>query len=756
MIALWRVPGLCLPQPSLQSRVDSGSRRVRSRHNVHNAILTETLAAINLVSQNIAVTSDPFPAAGVYSASSTRDTDFVSSRVKSFISACRDSGGDFARLSKLANVFPKLSKGFGLFSAQSPAFSAQSPFVSSFSDTSASDSTRLASSNPPAAVSNGRDPVSQSSQTQAPSHSQRHTQQQHALPDFVPYGHSASADAVAIDADAVSLPAKAATCKIARFLSPALKQLYMSPAALLKRSCDAGSRRVRRCFLVKDGHYPRLLQRMDSCGMLAWSTVAPEVVNGLFAVPKGDGGQRLIIDARRANALFADPACVALPSGELLGDCEAARGVPVFSGKADCADFYHCLEMPEQWWTFFGLPPVHPADVGLSHRFPDAQLIWPMVRTLPMGFAHAVLLAQDFHLGFIRECVPLLRDAARLSPENDLRLDRLRWMIYIDDLSVFGLSPDAVDAALIQYCAACDSVGLRVKPAKLQLASLVTEVIGLRFDGVALTVGVAPDKLAALIERTMGLVQSSAVLASDLASLLGKWAWAILPRRPAFSTLNSVYKWSLAFKGSRAPLWPSARLELAVLCALAPLLVADVAAAWFPDSVAFDASLSGQGVVAARLQPHLRDGLAAAAGLPPADAFRSDDVSDASLKRALSRAHRRSEFVPIHDQLQHQPWRTVVASGWRRPEHINALEATALRSAIRWLHSQPFAVNTRVLLLSDSAVVVSVTAKGRSSAPVLLSNCRRTTAFVLASGLRTIIRWLPSNLNPADAASRAF
>ena len=732
----------CLPRPE-PTLVSSSSRRVRARHGTHFGFLTQTVAALNILGQNVGVSAVPFPECDS-SALAQRDLAFISDRIHHFLDDCRVGGGVDIRPSQVADFAPVFSS---MEFINSPVSSSpgqpdlSSPGVSPSSSSHQHDPAPAVSTPQPASLELGS--PSQPVQV-APVHAAPSASLTALLGGMGPYGvrPDLASPAMEVDADKVSLPAAAAVCDVLRFLPADMAARYASPDALLKPSHEVSAERS--AFLVRDGHYARLLRRMDACGMLAWTDQRPLAVNGLFAVAKPDGTQRLILDARRANALFVEPDHVALPTPDLVAGLEVPHGSKLFVAKADLSDFYHCLRLPEFFGRYFGLPPVSPDSVGHSDRFPHAGCVWPLLRTLPMGWSHSVLVAQHFHLGFIAQRVPLLRRADMISLGNDLRVDRLRWSLYIDDLTIFGLSAADGDAALDQYSEACPRERLVVKPAKLQRSILRGgEVMGLRVDGSGVSIGVAPHKLALLSKQTLMLARAPVVDAHELSSLVGKWVWSVLVRRPVLAVFGAVYRWLQAYDGRSAPLWPSARLELAVLCALAPLLVANLSAPWFGDAVAVDASSDGQGVVAARLPRPLFAGLAAAAGLPPADAFRADDVFDAAMRTALERRRGVMDSPTLHEQIGLANWRVIVSKRWRRPEHINCLEATALRTGVRWARSHPSAVDCRLLVISDSAVVVSATAKGRSSSPALLANCRFTAALLLSAGLRLSVRWVP-------------
>ena len=63
-------------------------------------------------------------------------------------------------------------------------------------------------------------------------------------------------------------------------------------------------------------------------------------------------------------------------------------------------------------------------------------------------------------------------------------------------------------------------------------------------------------------------------------------------------------------------------------------------------------------------------------------------------------------------------------------------------------------IGTRALILCDRVVVVFATSKGRSSAAALIQTMRRIAALFLGTGICLRLRWLPSERNPSDAASR--
>jgi hypothetical protein len=297
--------------------------------------------------------------------------------------------------------------------------------------------------------------------------------------------------------------------------------------------------------------------------------------------------------------------------------------------------------------------------------------------------------------------------------------------VYIDDLIMMDTDPSRLRRLQDEYVAAVTRLGLVVKASKVVRPSADgVECIGLLVHGRDHTVGVSAPKLEKLCRDTLELVSRERCTGHELSALVGRWTWAMLANRPALSCFNAVYRYIECAGGRPFSLWESVRSELCTAVGLAPVLYANLGAAWFPKVVATDASDRGLGVAAT------------SQAAPPVD-----------LGAAAA------ESAALHAAAECR-WSTIISAGWRSSEHINVLELRALTTGVKWVCSHPSAMGSRVWMLSDSSVIVGAVSKGRSSSQPLLRRLRQLSAWLLAAGLQLRVTHVPSAFNPADEPSR--
>lgn len=117
-----------------------------------------------------------------------------------------------------------------------------------------------------------------------------------------------------------------------------------------------------------------------------------------------------------------------------------------------------------------------------------------------------------------------------------------------------------------------------------------------------------------------------------------------------------------------------------------------------------------------------------------------------------------TQFCEIENtELEEKLWTHIYSAPWRKHgEDITYTEGKAALFAARHCLRDASMHNKRVVLLIDKLGFVLALNKGRSSRPRIARICRAFAALSLASGARFVARWVPSELNPADAPSRRF
>ena len=553
---------------------------------------------------------------------------------------------------------------------------------------------------------------------------------------------------VPLVADLVSLPAEPATAQLLDLLPTHLSRLYASPSPDLLR-CGPARRPGR--ALAAPGEWERLVQRGTRAGLFEF-TQEPRVVNGVFGVAKPDGSIRFIIAAQPANDLFVPPPRFELPSPELLGGLVLPHTEkrPLLTASCDISDYYHRIGTPRWMWPYFALPPVTAAVVlevmpALAGRFSPTDLVWPMCKTLPMGFAHSPYIGQHIHEHLVHAVLGMPRED-RLARECDLRLDRPRFLMYIDDWKLFGFDAAHMSAVQDRYVAAAAACGLPVKPSKLIRAESVGEALGMQVDGVRRQVSLAPDKMYRLVRATHALVESDRpVTAIQMQSVVGHWVWAMLLCRPALSVFSSVYRFIEAVGDGSRLLWGTVRAELRLAAGLAPLLWRPLEALVADVVVATDASSFGQGVAAIQVAESVARAVVSDRVVP---ARVPDDVSVVAPVPVVPRRLR--ELLPPRRR-----WMSVVSSPWRhRGAHINELELRALLTGVRWAVSRPRLRGRRLVCIADSMVAIGCVRKGRSSSYPLLRVLRSLAGWLLGSGGSLSLYYVETDSNPADDLSR--
>lgn len=486
-----------------------------------------------------------------------------------------------------------------------------------------------------------------------------------------------------------------------------------------------------------------MLRRLVAVNLIDFQT-SVDCVNGCFGVDKDSAAPgallRFIFDTRPANERWVDPPPFLLPSPDDLAALQVSPDQTVYVAKDDLDSYFHRIRIPLWMRSWFGLPPVRAQDMDLADVFGWNTLIFPVCCTLPMGPSHSPFLAQSAHEHLVYTYTSLRRVDAILAC-NDHQLDRARHVIYIDDFNSFKVvsrgDPLPSMAGHDAYADVMACHGLPTKPSKrIEFTPTDVEVLGMDIDGVQHVVGPHPRKINALVCATRGILGRGRCTGKYMSHLLGVWTWFALARRPVFSVFSAIYKFCTVAGHRVFSIWRSVRQELIVMCGLAPLLRSSLTAPWFRLCIATDASSQGEGVVYTRLPPRQ---LAL--------------LSDVPLPLHLGVLH---PLRVLHPFLVPCQWRVAISHPWRFNGHIDVLELRAIMAGLRWVASFPDAFGARVLIWCDNTPVVFSMRKGRSSSFGLLVVLRRIAALCLTCNIRCYVKWIPSELNPADKPSRLF
>jgi hypothetical protein len=524
-----------------------------------------------------------------------------------------------------------------------------------------------------------------------------------------------------------------------------------------------------------------LVARLCATDMISFAATSEVAcINGVFVVPKDETPvrtTRLIIDARYANALFVEPTKVKLPTPAHLVALQLPMGQTLYKAKTDLSNFYHHLMLPSWMCTYFALPPVRVCDLPTAvvaastflASLPPTALVCPVLRRLAMGFSHAVTLAQCCHEHVLYSSGALLRShniinllSPTLSPPS-----LVVHAIYVDDDNLLGTDQEAVqrvyDAVLVAY----KRHGLTVKASKLVPPTATpVPILGVLVHGDGI-ISAPADKLQSLVSATMHVLSAGRASGTLVARIVGSWSWWLLLRRFMLSLFHHVYRYIAIAADRQFVLWPSVSTELAMVISLMPLMYCNITAPFFRKVLATDASTSGGGMVVSNTTRCIIDSLWPIAGVHVHELINVDDgiprVAPSDLLQPFAASTSASPGVSILGSAAYHTvsdpgvshWYTVLSFPWSyTDDHINVLELRMVHMALRWVLSHPRSTAARILHCIDSAASYYAVRKGRSTK--LLTTIRKVAALALASGVAIDPVWLPSELNPADQASRVY
>lgn len=521
--------------------------------------------------------------------------------------------------------------------------------------------------------------------------------------------------------------------------------------------------------------YHEFILDLWSRGMIRFGSDRKSSITPFFVIKKNQR-LRLVLDCRATNQLFRQPPDIAMAAGYTFSQLEISSEATLFCAQSDIKDYFYSIGLPEYLHSYFCLPPIRPSF--LRDQIPELQGmsdhidIFPQMRVVPMGWNWAMYFAQRIHqhqvmIGANLQVTQILADGR---PPPDLSSGQTIVVPYADNLNVLGTCKQDVqrvkDAAVSQL----RRVGFRVHEEEDAMPK--AKALGFIIDGVRGRIHPVPEKRDKIISALRWLAQRPRVSGHALERIIGRCIHLFMLRREFLSLFRSVYDFKIANPHKRARLWRSAATECEWAANLLPLCEADLRKPWSEHVTVSDACLTGTATCALTTDPRVVQQVGIGRELWR---FRSTSTSRKARDAVLAldpfvdietalpwkdvhdpfSLNHEFENVP-RDLALHPDWKVMFSSHMKLKEPITVLEGRATLQSIRHKSRSTRHFGKKHLHLGDNLGMVLSFDRGRAKSIPLLFCCRRALAYSLATGSQYHHRWIPSEFNAADAASRQW
>lgn len=514
-------------------------------------------------------------------------------------------------------------------------------------------------------------------------------------------------------------------------------------------------------------------------GMIDFTQQPGDLVTPFF-VNKKDGRLRFILDCRGVNKRFKPPPPMALAAGSSWAQVSVPTGSALYCAQSDIKDYFYSLALPSSLQSLFCLPSLPRSKVAAwgvnSSDLPEASSsgwVWPRLRVVPMGWSWAMYFAQRAHQHLCLQATGLGMDRVLVEgrPAPDLSDSEVALIPYADNLNVTGICAQRVQEVKDLIVKKLRDTGFRVH--EETEAQSTVQSLGFLVDGVTGTIQPVPERLDRVVRCFAWLGKAPRVSGRAIERLLGHAVHLCMLRRELLSIFRSLYDFIHASYKVRTKLWPSAAKEARWASHLMNLCTSDLKRPWSSSITSSDASLSGIAVSRRvistaeqalhgsyketwrykyNMQTKPRDH-----ALSKLDPF--EDISTVKpVKNERQDPFGLDESFPEVDAdiLRPDDWHDVFAVRMSFPEPITVLEGRGVVAAFRHKLRSSGEFNRKHLHLNDNLSVVLLCSKGRSSSFAMLRTCRRLAALALATNCLFAVRWIPSELNVSDRASRQW
>ena len=521
--------------------------------------------------------------------------------------------------------------------------------------------------------------------------------------------------------------------------------------------------------------YHQFTHDLYACNLIGF-TDKPKIQVGLFVVTKKGEKQRLIVDARPTNRFFRAPPATLLGSVEAWGKLEVQEE-EFFVAQEDVRD-----DLGE----YFSLPEVQAEMISkemgslpleAQRIFDKGNRIYPHFRVLPMGFSWAFHLAHEAHVHLARQALPGVPVATDRRPPPVLSAEAgsdSAMMIYADNNNHIGVKSESVACEQKAMMDRLHEHGLATHD--ITEASGIAESLGVRVDGLSGRITATPARDWRLFRALRALETRPIISGEELQVVLGHMTMRSMLNRSLLSILRHSCVFVAQCYTRRTRLWSSVAHEMFLFRSLMVLGEANVMAKWSSDLFCTDASLSGYAVMNRRYQQVLPVSVRGfderwrfkrtagsrvaprATALEGLDVFEDVETVLPGVSGEVQGVDEVSSGFPevAHEVLDPSQWHCLWAAPMHFREPIHQIEARSVRSLVKHLAKDRHYHNKRVAVFNDNMGVVLAVSKGRCASYGLLRLLRRLSAHTLATGIRLHLRWVPSELNSADADSRRW
>ena len=618
-----------------------------------------------------------------------------------------------------------------------------------------------------------------------------------------------------VKADRIAIPECGRTFDGARYLVPRLQAGFISPERLLKQrpASEPPPRIPRARFHVSPVDQRALFAKMDAAGMLEaeFEHNVPRgpggesLACGMFAVPKDPEVDRLITNRIPANSTEQSMQASRdlFPHASCFCELQLSRSEELSISALDLPDFYHTFSVSRARALRNQLGPPRAVteveELAAFRRLVDREGAPPagarvslLQATLPMGDVNATDVAEAAHIGLLRahgaalpaELVSYRAPVPRAAVWQSIMVDdnviiakRRRGRRGRTDAAAGARETELVASSFSAY----RSEHLEPKPKKTILHAKEADALGASIDGVAGWVSAKAEHLV-LAFATLGAAIEAGGSTHEAAALgAALLTHALLMRREAMCLVDGLYSWVLRLRGSARSFgrMPDAVAdEIQVLAGLAPLLGTDLRARSHPELFCADAR-GGAHPWGGICRSAVPDSVARELWRIRTRKGGAQCLDDRALEE-LKRAREMfqdvgvptglvAEMLEVPGEVTEEVAATrewvgdlVKALDWRRKafgfplkdcEHINLGEYRALRTCVRRLIRENV-YSSRVLVCTDSNVVLGAVAKGRSRSTRLRRLQQNFVAELLYFNIYLGALPVGTADNPADDPSR--